>query len=492
MSRKKDFPKKRTQRQRQKKTALTNNESLKSYRDWFLPEGIFSQIPLHGNIKWSPIYLVWLALCWAWSDAKNVTEAFTQALEGCQTMFGTVPLSTYQGFMNALVNWSPKLMPVVRVALRQAMERIDGKFWRRDGWVPIAFDGSRSSAPRSLSNEAAFCAKNYGKGKTAKSRKKKTKGMRRQRNEKNKPQPPEPQAWITLLWHMGLRLPWDWRLGPSNSSERAHVMEMVQAGTFPKNTLFCGDAGFIGYPLWSCMMEQGDFLVRVGGNVSLLSEYADYRTEKVGKDIHVLCWPEQVMQADQPPLRLRLLQVRLGKGSAWMLTSVLDREKLTAKAVLRFYKMRWGIEVEFRGLKQTLDRAKLRCRNDRRLLVELDWSILGMAVAELLALKEQLSQRRSKRGKKDRVGDPIKRSLAQTMRALRRCLRHLKEVPELGQDLASQLRDAVTDSYQRKRSKRARYRPRNPDKKPLGNPKLRPLSEKARKKLREFKAKKAA
>ena len=34
---------------------------------------------------------------------------------------------------------------------------------------------------------------------------------------------------------------------------------------------------------------------------------------------------------------------------------------------------------------------------------------------------------------------------------------------------------AVTDSYQRKKPKRARYRRPNPDKKPLGDPKIRPL-----------------
>jgi hypothetical protein len=33
--------------------------------------------------------------------------------------------------------------------------------------------------------------------------------------------------------------------------------------------------------------------------------------------------------------------------------------------------MRWGVEVEFRGLKQTLERARLRCRNSQRLLAEL-------------------------------------------------------------------------------------------------------------------------
>src|SRR5271163_937468 len=133
--------------------------------------------------------------------------------------------------------------------------------------------------------------------------------------------------------------------------------------------------------------------------------------------------------------------------------------------------MRWGIEVELRGLKQTLDKAKLRCRNDRRLMAELDWSILAMAVAELFALKEQLATNLPKSGAGGCEGDPAKRSLAKTIRALRGCLKKLKEQPAPGEDLASQLRQAVTDSYVRKASKRARYRPPNPDKKPLGDPK---------------------
>jgi hypothetical protein len=308
--------------------------------------------------------------------------------------------------------------------------------------------------------------------------------MRRQKNEKNKAQPQEPQVWNTMMWHMGLRLPWDWRLGPSNASERAHVMEMLQLGKFPKNTLFCGDAGFVGYALWAVLLTRGDFLVRVGGNVSLLHAQAHYTTEKVGKDIDVLCWPERAMQDEQPPLRLRLVQIRLGKKTkAWMLTNVLDRERLTAASMVRFYKMRWGVEVEFRGLKQTLDRVKLRCRNDRRLLAELDWSILGMAVAELFAWKEQQALRHLKSGEKPH---PLKRSLANTMRALRGCMRSPNKVPEAGKDLSSLLGQAVTDSYQRQSSKKARYCPPNPDKKPLGDPKVRPLSQQAQKKLQKL------
>ena len=484
----------RKKAQRQSRQPATNKDCLEKLRKWFLPDDtIFSRITFHGNIKWTPSCLVWLALCWAWSPTRNRTDAFAEALGACQIVLACTPLSTYQGFMGALVTWTAKLLPVLRDVLQQRMEQMASKFWRIDEWAPIAFDGSRSTAPRTRSNEAALCASNYGKGKTAKYRKKKSKGMRRKQNEKNKAHAPAPQAWITLLWHMGLRLPWSWRLGPSNSSERTHVMDMLRTETFPQNTLFCGDAGFVGYPLWACVLEQKrDFLVRVGANVSLLHEYADCDFHKKGKDRFVLCWPKTAMRGNQPPLRLRLLQVRIGKASVWMLTSVLDRKRLTAKAAVRFYKLRWGIEMEFRGLKQTLDRAKLCSRNDQRLLVELDWSIMAMAVAELMALKEQQARRSSKSADHEQPPDPKKRSLAGTMRALRGCLRNLNEAPKAGKDLASQLRAAVTDDYHRKKPKAARYRPPNQDKKPLGDPKVRRLDKKEKTKLAQIEAKMAA
>jgi hypothetical protein len=464
------------QSRRRAKTPATHNQSLQALREWFLPDdSIFSKLRFHGNSKWLPLALVWLALCWAWCETRNVTDAFDEAVLACQKMFGAAPVSTYQGFMGALVTWTPGFIPLLRAVLQQRMEQIGGKFWRIDDWVPIAFDGSRSTAPRSKSNEAALCAQNYGQGMTARYRKKKSKGMRRKKNERNKAQPQEPQAWITMMWHMGLR----------------HVMDMADTESFPKNTLFCGDAGFVGYPLWSCLIARGhDFLVRVGANVSLLKAQADCNLKKAGKGFWVYCWPQTMMQAGQPALRLRLVQVYLGKTKVWMLTSVLDERRLTIKAMVRFYKMRWGIEVEFRGLKQTLDRGKLRCKNDRRLLAELDWSILAMAVVELFALKEQLAQQSSKRDTKKRARDPVKRSLAQAVRALRTCLRNLNDSPAPGKDLTSQLRDAVTDDYIRKASKRARYRPPNPDKKPLGDPKLRRLTQKEKQALKRAEARK--
>jgi hypothetical protein len=485
--------KKRTKRSRRRaKSPPTNRQHLRVLLDWFLPnDTIFSKLRFHGNSKWTPGCLVWMAICWSWCDARHVTDAFSHAMGMCQQMFGTAPLSTYQGFMGALVRWTPDFIPLLRNVLQQRMEQIGGKFWRINGWVPIAFDGSRSTAPRSKSNEEALCAANYGKGSTAKYRKKKSKGMRRKKNEKNKAQAQEPQAWITMKWHMGLRLPWSWRLGPSNSSERQHVQDMVETEKYPKNTLFCGDAGFVGYPLWSRIVACGhNFLVRVGANVNLLTTQANCRFEKSGKGLLVYCWPKAMMQANQPPLELRLTQVVLGKTKMWMLTSVLNEQRLTAKAMKRFYEMRWGIEVEFRGLKQTLDCAKLCCHNHQRLMAELDWSIMAMALAELFAIKEQLAKRPPKTGKKECPYDPAKRSLANTMRALRGCLNKLHESPEAGKDVFSRLRDAVTDSYVRQASKRSRYRPPNPDKKPLGDPKLRRFTKEEKQILDRAEAKK--
>ena len=164
-----------------------------------------------------------------------------------------------------------------------------------------------------------------------------------------------------------------------------------------------------------------------------------------------------------------------------MLTNVMQPSRLTPNMIVNFYKMRWGIEVEFRGLKQTLDCGKLRCRNGKRLLAELNWSMMAMLVAELFALKEQLGPGASESA--SLRPDPKKRSLANTMRALRHCLTHLKDIPEPNNDLRSRLRRAVTDSYVRKSSKRARYRPPNPDKKPLGEPQIRKLTPQEQKKL---------
>ena len=451
-----------------------------------LPDGIlFAKDQFHGNIKWVPEQLAVQALIWSWQDTKKVTDSFEKTLEICEKLGLKKIAKTYTAFMNALSRHREIIREGLRVRRQALAEQIGGKYFRTNKWVLMGFDGSRATAPRSTANEKAFCAPNYGFGTTSKYGKKKSKGLRRKRIAAHKTTKPEPQVWITMMWHMGLRLPWTWRLGPSNSSERGHVQEMLEQEEFPEDTLFCGDAGFVGYPLWSSILAAGgDFLVRVGGNVDLLSEHADI--QKLGGGI-VLCWPKDRMKSGDPPLRLRLVRVQVGKTMMWMLTSVLDERKLTLKQIVEYYKQRWLIEVEFRGLKQTIDKHKLRCRNDGRLLAELDWSLQGMAFAELLAMHAQIPK--AERAKKKYSSKD--RSLANALRVLRRNMRNLDQSVE-PDALTKELSEAIVQRYNNRTDKRARYRPKNPDIKPLGDPTIRKLTPDEKRKARSHELKNAA
>lgn len=473
----------RDEQKHKENRAAKNDKLFRELINWFIPPGaLFHESEFHGNVKWNAEEVMAQTLIWSWQEAKNVTDAFDQTREICDDLKLSRTIMTYTAFMNALTRYRELFNDRLRDQFQTLAEDVGGERFSTRGWVLIGFDGSRISAPRTQSNERALCAPNYGNGHEAKYGRKKSKGMRRTRNKQNPPQPPKPQAWVTMLWHMSLRLPWSWRLGPSNSSERDHVKDMLREEEFPETTLFCGDAGFVGYPLWSEILKAGrHFVVRVGANVDLLSEQADIKKCDGGA---VLCWPKGRMNSGEPPLRLRLVKVTVGRTKMWMLTSVRSERKLSKKQIVKFYKMRWGIEVEFRGLKHTLDKHTLRCRNSERLLVELDWSIRAMAVAELIALREQMTA--ASEQQMDAAYDPKDRSLANTMRALRKCIRSLHKFPEPDDDLLLRLSQAIVQRYNNHTDKRARYRPKNPDKKPLGDPNVTKISTEQRTKLQQL------
>lgn len=471
---------------RKRKSRLKKKQNRTLYRElleFVLPQGqLFTEGEFHGNTKWIPEQLAMQALVWSWQDSKNVTDAFEKTLEVCERLGLKGVAKTYTAFMNALNRHRAIMCDRLRIRHQELAKQIGEKYFRTNKWVLIGFDGSRATAPRTVANEQAFCAPNYGKSGKAKARrnKKKAKGRQRQRSSAINAQPQEPQVWITMMWHMGLRLPWTWRLGPSYSSERTHVQTMLEEEDFPDDTLFCGDAGFVGYPLWSSILAAGgNFLVRVGANADLLSEDVDFKEIEGGI---FLCWPKVKIASGAPPLRLRLVRVTVGKTKMWMLTSVLDERKLTVAQIVSYYKMRWGIEVEFRGLKQTIDKHKLRCRNSDRLLAELDWSLRGMAIAELIALSQQIPNKVK----------PTDRSLAKTLRTLRRGMRNLDKTNGPDNDLLQELSKALVQRYCNRTDKRARYRPKNPDKKPLGDPVIRKITIEEREKLRKLELQVAA
>jgi hypothetical protein len=263
-----------------------------------------------------------------------------------------------------------------------------------------------------------------------------------------------------MIWHMGQRLPWCWKIGPAYSSERHHVLELLEEQKFPENTLFCGDGGYVGYDFWRAIHDKDHhFLVRVGANVRLLKSLG-YVRERNGI---VYCWPNQAMRQKQLPLVLRLLHFKDARnGDVYLVTNVLEDRLLSHREAGEIYRRRWGIEVQIRSLKQTFGRSKLRSRTPDRAAIELEWSLIGLWMMQLLARKEQVKAR-----------DPDRQtSLATVLRVVRRMMQRDELVPERTERFPKQLARAVTDDYERTNDKTSRDYPRQKPPKPIKKPNI--------------------
>ncbi|MEZ6050481.1 MAG: hypothetical protein R3C02_03695 [Planctomycetaceae bacterium] len=134
--------------------------------------------------------------------------------------------------------------------------------WTLHGLVVFGMDGSRIDLPRTKSHEQASAP-----SRTPSRRTKTARGKRRaSRPVRNTPAVILNSGWTTLF-HVSLHLPWNWRIGPADSSERSHVLDMLE--TLPDASLLLGDA-FVGYDFAQTAFDRGrGLLVRVGANVTL-------------------------------------------------------------------------------------------------------------------------------------------------------------------------------------------------------------------------------
>jgi hypothetical protein len=456
MKKRKDLP-------AQGKMRSLNGETLLSAVRWIVDAGIFDQWKFHGNTSWKPAELVLLAVVWAWSDSNTLTGAFQEAHRWSLNVLGRAAVSTYQGLMGALVASTSRILPQLCSRMHELLEQHGGEHWRIGAWLPLAVDGSRVTTARTRANERAFCAPNYGHSYSAnyRRRKRRQQGRPQRRRRPRKSAPAAvPQIWLTLVWHMGLRMPWSWKSGPSTASERGHFAQMLSDEQFPENALFCGDAGFTGYELWKAAIDRGhQILIRVGANVTLLRKLGYYARERGGI---VYCWPSAAARKKQPPIVLRLIRFRLGHTQACVVTSILEPHRLSERQAVRLYRLRWGVELQFRALKQTFGRRKLRSKRPDRALAELDWSLLGLAIIQLFAVKEQVQ-----------FGEPPEHcSASLAIRIVRETVDRWYETPAAGESFRMRLRAAVADDYRRSSSKKARYRPDFKDKPAAKQPKL--------------------
>ena len=462
----------------------TNGDDLRHATDWVLDSEMFSNVEVHGNAKWKNsgvVELIRLAVFWMWRPESSIVEAANNAITLVTRLFGSSAVNSYQSLTNALGRYGDQICPLLKRRLHALMEQSDKTGFRVGLWLALAVDGSRLDVPRTLQNERQFC-KPKQKQKKKKTKKRKKRGRhatsKKAPTHKKKhynPQTVGPQMWLTLIWHMGQRLPWCWKAGPSYSSERHHVMEMLQTEDFPQNTLFCGDAGFVGYEFWRSIHDQGhSFLIRVGGNVRLLKKLGWYVKEHDGI---VYSWPESAMKKKQDPLVLRLLQFKDSRNrNIYLVTNVLNRRRLSPSQASDIFRQRWGIEVQFRALKQTFERTKLRSRTPEKASLELDWSLFALWIVQLLAHKEQINVREPNE----------KTSVAAVLQIVRRMMQHAADVRLPGESLKKQLAGAVTDTYDRKSKKKSRNYPRRKEEPATGKPVILKANKKHKQKIKEM------
>lgn len=442
-------------------TPHVQSELLQRAVEWAIEEKLFADLHLHGNTRWEFKPLIALAVLAAWSEASRLTDAFGKARKlAANTLFG-VAIRTYQGMMRALVRWTPDVLPLLWGRFQELMQQTDQEHFRIGKWLPLAVDGSRFTTPRTRSNERAFSATHFGKGTSARSRRR---WKNKERRSKKLCAPVKPQIWLTLIWHMGLKLSWCWRTGPSTANERQHLMEMLKTHKFPENTLFCCDAGFVGYELWTAILDSGQsFLIRVGGNVRLLQNLG-HPCRGAG----IVClWPNAAARRLDKPIVLRLIELQSARGTIWLVTNVLSEHALSHASLARLYPLRWGVELQFRSVKQTFGRGKLRSRNAQYALVELDWSLIALTLVQLLAAREQV-----------KIAEPPERtSVAAALHAIRYAMENWQEPVHGKEGLNSQLQNATKDTYQRSSSKTSRYQKNYKDPPSAKKPHIQPATE---------------
>ena len=298
-----------------------------------------------------PLVLTLLVMTWCCGDSQ--AERFETARG-----FTTVCLAkrrrpgrTVQGFQKALAQLP---MPVLRAVAAGVRRRL-GKLLdlTSEGWVVLGADGSAVACPRVAELEQRL-------------------------DPPIKRQGP-PQVWVTAVVHLRTGLLWAWRLGQGLNRERSHLQALLP--TLPPAALIVADAGYNGYALAQAIVAAGAaFLIRMSSKDRLYTELPPKTAQmrKFAND-EVWLWPQQVRKHRLPPLRVRLMRLRDQKRrtEVWLLTNVLDTERLSLSQAGRYYRWRWENEGLFRTYKRTLAKVKLLSRTVRLVHREVEGALLA-------------------------------------------------------------------------------------------------------------------
>jgi hypothetical protein len=316
-----------------------------------------------------PLVLMLLLMTWSYGDSQ--AERFECAKAYCQVCLQKRrnPGKTVQGFQKALARLPLVVLRTLAAGVRGVLAARLGTHWYVEGFVPIGCDGSRVECPRTTELEMRMGQ--AGKDKSA------------------------PTLWVTALVHLRWGVPWAWRFGKGTASERDHLEQML--GVLPRLALLVADAGYFGFRLAEHLVQKNVmFLLRMSSNVTLYTrEHVRLEHYREGE---VYYWPSaKDRKSGARPLHLRLIRIRARRRrhDVWLLTNVLDKQRLSHALAGRMYRWRWQNEGCFRTYKHTLKKVKLVSRTVRLVHREAEgsWLALQLLLAQgVLAQTQRLAK----------------------------------------------------------------------------------------------------
>jgi hypothetical protein len=424
------------------------NRELREAISHFLPHQGLPLLSDDKRVRFTARMLAMLAVVMAWSRCDTLIDRFDEARAAVVGFYGTRrrPGGTLEGFCKALSTHGTQVLAVLCNHWRKCLMQLAGPYWKIEGWILFGVDGSKFDCPRTAANEQGFGIS--GKNKSG------------------------PQQLLTCLFHVGCGVLWGWvRDGVQGDGEITQLKKMLHL--LPPEAMLLADAGYTGYELLKALIDRGNsFLIRVGSNVTLIRKLGYVQRE--GKQI-VYLWPlskqgrnkrsmPRGLEKVHPPLVLRLIELKDAKGKpVFLLTNVCQRSRLSDASAARMYRLRWGVEVMWRGLKQTMGHHKMLGKTPDRAGAELDWAMAGLWMTQLISVKHMIDSNRN----------PRCQSPAATLRVLRHALsgRHRDR-----RSLSMKLLLAVKDEYRRNGSKNARNYPKKRPQRPPGRPEARMAS----------------
>jgi len=305
---------------------------LECLRHFLTPE-VFRQAhqaagrPKRCDVRWTlhPLLMVLVLSCWAASD--NPEERFESARAFYVARIAPSrrrPGETFEGFLLALTRLPCFVLRAVACALRVRLAQVFSPVWRVDGFIPLGCDGTRLACPRTAELEKRLS----------------------QDNSSDTP----PQVWVTAVVHLKLGLLWSWFIGKPDASERQHLQRLLP--TLPAMALVITDAGYQGYELAAAIAATASFLMRVSSQTTFYVDPSAAEEVDLSKwvDGTVYWWTNEARSKGLPPLQVRLLRASssTGKSEVWMVSNVLQAQRLSLGSAGRFYRMTRDNEGFFR------------------------------------------------------------------------------------------------------------------------------------------------